>query len=231
MKKIFIITSLFIVLLWTQLYAENKIHDFKTGKMHSADSIYMQATDEINVANVYDALIWLKNNTLNADTLSNYVLNTTLTSVLADYALLTEVVTADTLSNYVLNTALSNTLLSYATNATLSNYVLNTALSNTLLSYALKTDVSAEVNLHKSEATPHGLPDKTAVGNQNKYLRIVANQIVAEDLTIVLDHRDLTNIGTLTHDSIEASLDSATQEIAALDLRLDSVEGVFSGRD
>jgi hypothetical protein len=252
MRKLFIIAVVVVALFATSAYAANEIHDFKTGKHHNAINIYMPSTDEIDVSNVYDALVWLKDNTLNISVLANYVTTTTFNNTLANYALLSQVVSADTLANYVLNTTLTSALTNYVSNATLavtlldyalvsslsnyatvaslSNYITTTMFNNTIANYALKSEVSSEVSLHNSDNTAHGLPDKTAVGNQNKYVRIVNNEYVAEEVAQgTLDHRDLTNIGTLTHDSIEASLDSATQEIATLDLRLDSIENnVFS---
>jgi len=213
-KRIFTIILLVAALYATQSYADNSIHNAKTGYNHNANTIAMQATDEINVANVYDALVWLKDSSVTVATLENYVLNSSLALTLLDYA------TNATLSNYITSSSLSSALSAYVTtvalNATLENYL----QPADLIDYATKAMTSEEVLVHNANNTAHGLPDKATGGNQNKYLRIVSNQITADNI----DHRNLTNIGTLTHDSIESELDEATQEIAAVDLRLESIE-------
>ena len=81
------------------------------------------------------------------NTLSNYVLNTSLLSTLSSYQLISD------MSNYVLNTSLTNTLSNYLTSSSasstyqtisgMSNYVLNSSLSSTLSNYLTSSSASS----------------------------------------------------------------------------------------
>lgn len=80
MKKLGIILFVIVAFLATIAFAGNDFHDFKTGKHHNAVNIYMPSTDEINVSNIYEAVVWLKNNTLGTGVLANYALKTDVSS-------------------------------------------------------------------------------------------------------------------------------------------------------
>lgn len=77
-----IILSVILILFaaYFTAFAGNDFHDFKTGKHHNAINIYMPSTDEINVSNIYEAVVWLKNNTLGTGILTNYALKTEVSS-------------------------------------------------------------------------------------------------------------------------------------------------------
>lgn len=80
MKRLGFILLVFFAFLATIAFAGNDIHDFKTGKHHNAVNIYMPSTNEIDVSNIYEAVVWLKNNTLNISSLSSYALKTDVSS-------------------------------------------------------------------------------------------------------------------------------------------------------
>ena len=149
--------------------------------------------------------------------LSNYVTNSSLSSTLSNYALISS------LSNYVTNSSLSSTLSNYALISSLSNYVTNSSLSSTLSNYALISSLSNYVTNSSLSSTLSNYALISSLSNYATNSSVdtkIANLKIQVDANSVVIATNTTSIAAL----VIASASQQTQ-ITALAGTVGAVQG------